>query len=106
MTAWRFTDRSACWAISFRRTSAMKELSYEKDGAVGIITLRRPEAMNSLSYNLYMEIEDAVRGSDASALIITGEGRAFCAGDDVKQILGGTSGPPAETIERGKKTGG
>ncbi len=83
-----------------------KELSYEKDGAVGVITLRRPEAMNSLTYTLYMELEDTVRSSDAAALIITGEGRAFCAGDDVKQILGGTQGPPAEAIERGKKTGG
>jgi enoyl-CoA hydratase/carnithine racemase len=85
---------------------SLKELSYEKDGAVGIITLRRPEAMNSLTYTLYMELEDTVRASDAAALIITGEGRAFCAGDDVKQILGGTQGPPAEAIERGKKTGG
>jgi enoyl-CoA hydratase/carnithine racemase len=85
---------------------SLKESSYEKDGDIGILTLRRPEAMNSLSYNLYMEIEDTVRGCDARALIITGEGRAFCAGDDVKQILGGTSGPPPETIERGKKTGG
>ena len=83
-----------------------KELSYEMDGPVGVITLRRPEAMNSLTYTLYMELEDAVRSSSAAALIITGEGRAFCAGDDVKQILGGTSGPPAEAIERGKKTGG
>jgi len=84
----------------------LKESSYEKDGDVGILTLRRPEAMNSLSYTLYMEIEDVVRSCDARALIITGEGRSFCAGDDVKQILGGTSGPPPETIERGKKTGG
>jgi enoyl-CoA hydratase/carnithine racemase len=84
----------------------LKESSYEKDGDIGILTLRRPEAMNSLSYTLYMEIEDVVRGCDARALIVTGEGRAFCAGDDVKQILGGTSGPPPETIERGKKTGG
>ena len=83
-----------------------KELSYEKDGGVGIITLRRPEAMNSLTYTLYMELEDVVRSSDASALIITGEGRAFCGGDDVKQILGGTAPPPPESIERGKKTGG
>ncbi|HTO57200.1 MAG TPA: enoyl-CoA hydratase-related protein [Pseudomonadales bacterium] len=84
----------------------LKESSYEKDGDVGILTLRRPEAMNSLSYTLYMEIEDVVRGCDARALIVTGEGRAFCAGDDVKQILGGTSGPPPEAIERGRKTGG
>ncbi|HET6474078.1 MAG TPA: enoyl-CoA hydratase-related protein [Pseudomonadales bacterium] len=84
----------------------LKESSYEKDGDVGILTLRRPEAMNSLSYTLYMEIEDVVRACDARALIVTVEGRAFCAGDDVKQILGGTSGPPPEAIERGKKTGG
>lgn len=82
------------------------ELSYEVTDHIGVITLRRPEAMNSLTYTLYLELEDAVRNSDARVLIITGEGRAFCAGDDVKQILGGTSGPPPETIERGRKTGG
>jgi len=85
---------------------SFQELSYEVDGHVGIITLRRPEAMNSLTYTLYMELEDAVRNSQARALVITGEGRAFCAGDDVKQILGGTGAPPAEAIARGKKTGG
>ena len=37
------------------------ELSYETEGHVGIVTLRRPEAMNSLSYTLYMELEDAIR---------------------------------------------
>ena len=82
------------------------ELSYEKEGHIGVITLRRPEAMNSLTYTLYMELEDAVRNSDARVLIVTGEGRAFCAGDDMKQILGSSSGPPAEAIERGRKTGG
>jgi len=82
------------------------ELSYEVLDHVGLITLRRPEAMNSLSYTLYMELEDAVRNSDARVLIITGEGRAFCAGDDVKQILGGTSGPPPEFAERSSRTGG
>jgi enoyl-CoA hydratase/carnithine racemase len=85
---------------------AFTELSYEVTDHIGVITLRRPEAMNSLTYTLYMELEDAVRDSEARVLIITGEGRAFCAGDDVKQILGGTSGPPPETIERGRKTGG
>ena len=82
------------------------ELSYDTDGHVGIITLRRPEAMNSLTYTLYQELEDAVRESEARALIITGEGRSFCAGDDVKQVLGGSEGPPKETIARGRRTGG
>jgi len=82
------------------------ELSYETDGHVGIVTLRRPEAMNSLSYTLYMELEDAIRGSEARAIVLTAEGRAFCAGDDVKQILGGSGGPPAEFAERSKRSGG
>ena len=85
---------------------SFKELKYEVQDNIGVITLNRPEAMNSLSYTLYMELEDAVRNSTAYALIITGEGRAFCAGDDVKQILGGGTAPPAESIERGKKPAG
>jgi enoyl-CoA hydratase/carnithine racemase len=82
------------------------ELSYEVDDHVGVITLRRPKAMNALTYTLYMELEDAVRESEARALVITGEGRAFCSGDDVKQLLGGTSAPPPEVGERGRRTGG
>jgi enoyl-CoA hydratase len=88
--------------------AAMSEpvLKYDVEEHVGVITLNRPEAMNSLNYQLYAELEDAVRGSTARALVITGEGRAFCAGDDVKEILGGGSPPPAEFRERGQRTGG
>ena len=85
---------------------AFTELDYSIDGHVGVITLNRPEAMNSLTYTLYMELEDAVRESQARALVITGTGRAFCAGDDVKQILGGNAAPPPESIERSKRSGG
>ena len=56
--------------------------------------------MNSLTYELYAEIEDTVRSSEARALIITGTGRAFCAGDDVKQILGNPEPAPQEFLER------
>jgi enoyl-CoA hydratase len=81
-------------------------LEYQVRDHVGVITLTRPEAMNSLNYQLYAELEDTVRGSTARALVITGEGRAFCAGDDVKQILGSREPPPAEVTERSKRTGG
>jgi enoyl-CoA hydratase len=83
-----------------------RELTYSEANGIGVITLNRPEAMNSLSYTLYMELEDAVRDSQARVLVLTGTGRAFCAGDDVKQILGGTSGPPPEAIARAERTGG
>ena len=85
---------------------AFTELTYEETDNIGVITLNRPESMNALTYQLYMELEDAVRDSQARVLIITGAGRAFCSGDDMKQILGGTAAPPAESIERGRRTGG
>jgi enoyl-CoA hydratase/carnithine racemase len=81
-------------------------LTYAVDDHVGVITLNRPEAMNSLNYQLYLELEDTVRSSQARALIITGAGRSFCAGDDVKQILGGGTPAPKESVERSKRTGG
>jgi enoyl-CoA hydratase/carnithine racemase len=83
-----------------------EELLYEVNDHVGVITLNRPEAMNSLSYQLYADLEDTVRASAARVLIITGNGRAFCAGDDVKQILGSAAPAPEEFRERSKATGG
>ena len=83
-----------------------EELLYEVNDHVGVITLNRPEAMNSLSYQLYADLEDTVRSSTARVLIITGNGRAFCAGDDVKQILGNAAPAPEEFRARAKATGG
>jgi enoyl-CoA hydratase/carnithine racemase len=79
---------------------------YEQNDHVGVITLNRPEAMNSLTYQSYLELEDSVRNSTARALVITAVGRAFCAGDDVKQILGSSQPAPAEFSERVKRSGG
>lgn len=84
----------------------MSELLYEVIDHVGVITLNRPEAMNSLTYQLYADLEDTVRGSEARALVITGNGRSFCAGDDVKQILGSSEPAPQEFRDRSKHTGG
>ncbi len=82
------------------------ELEYTEEDNVGVIRLNRPEAMNAMTYRLYMELEDVVRGTQAWALVLTGEGRCFCAGDDVKQILGSSEPPPPEALERSRATGG
>ena len=79
---------------------------YSENEHVGVITLNRPEAMNSLNYPLYMAIEDCVRESTARVLVITSNGRAFCAGDDVKQILGSSEPAPPEVEERRQRAGG
>ncbi len=86
--------------------SDTQPLLYEEADHVGVITLNRPEAMNSLTYQLYADLEDTVRNSKARVLVITATGRAFCAGDDVKQILGSSAPAPKEFRERSKATGG
>src|ERR1700683_702049 len=74
------------------------ELSCDVDGHVGVITLRRPEARNALTFTTYRKLEDAVRNAAVRCLIITGADPAFCSGDDVKQIMAGGEGArPAVT---------
>ena len=66
-------------------------LGYETSNHVATITLNRPEAMNALTRELYAELErafiDAHRDQDVRCVILTGAGRAFCSGDDVKQLM-------------------
>ena len=81
-------------------------LLYEEKDHVGVITLNRPEARNALTYELYAELEDAVRNTQAWVLVVTGNGPSFCSGDDVKQILGGGQEPPAHFAERARRSGG
>jgi enoyl-CoA hydratase len=80
-----------------------------------VLTLNRPQAMNALSRGLMAALADAVDGlcanPDVRVLVLTGAGRAFCAGLDLKELgsgqgtLGeGSSGvaarDPVEAIER------
>lgn len=61
---------------------------YDVQDHVATITLNRPERMNSFSDSLLREWEDAIRRSsedeDVRAVIVTGAGRAFCAGADLR----------------------
>lgn len=74
-------------------------LGYDVTDNIATITLNRPEAMNALTRELYAELEAAVRRShtdpEVRCVIITGTGRAFCSGDDVKQIMLGEQREPA-----------
>jgi enoyl-CoA hydratase/carnithine racemase len=59
---------------------------------VALITLNRPERLNALTFEVYRELTEtfiALRTmSEARAVVITGEGRAFCSGGDVREIIG------------------
>jgi enoyl-CoA hydratase len=65
------------------------EVTYETDGRVGVITLNRPDVHNALNRAAYDALERFVRDSADRVLIVTGAGRSFCSGDDVREIMGG-----------------
>ena len=65
---------------------------YEERGPVARITLDRPDTLNSLTFETYRELAATFREMasrrDLRAVILTGTGRAFCTGGDVKEIIG------------------
>ncbi len=62
----------------------------ETDGAVGVITLNRPDALNAFNSQLMDEVTDALRGFEANdeigCLVVTGSEKAFAAGADIKEM--------------------
>lgn len=67
-----------------------KTLALSKENRIARVTLSRPEALNALSPELIEELLRVIEGvrddPEVKALVITGQGRAFCAGADLKFI--------------------
>ncbi len=76
------------------------EISSDTIGHVDVITIRRPEARNTLTHTTYTELEDAVRTTSARCLVVTGEDPAFCSGDDVKQVMVAAGARVADRLQR------
>src|SRR6202045_3783678 len=72
-------------------TPGYRNLFVERRGAVGIITLNRPQALNALNAALITELASALDNfeSDAAigAIVLTGGEKAFAAGADIKEML-------------------
>lgn len=68
--------------------TTLHDISYAVKGHVGWITLNRPKALNAISSRMISEfdlvLDQLDRDADARVLAITGAGRAFCAGVDLK----------------------
>ena len=78
---------------------------YERDGHVALLTLNRPDALNAVNSALADELGDhlerAVADAEVRAIVVTGAGRAFCAGADLKEIAAGRSVAPTAHPEWG-----
>jgi enoyl-CoA hydratase/carnithine racemase len=71
---------------------AYTDLRFEIEAGVAVVTLNRPESLNAFTGRMGIELADAYRRADRDdavrAVVLTGAGRAFCAGAD---LSGGAS---------------
>jgi len=77
----------------------MARVLYEKDGRIGRVTLNRPEVMNAIDNELPVELADCIAQAngdpDVHVIVLSGAGKGFCAGYDLKyyaEAAGSASG--------------
>lgn len=97
---------------AYKNPMEYQELLYENDGGILTLSLHRPQKLNAFTTRMMIELLDAIDRADADdsvrVVIITGSGRAFCAGAD---ISGGSSnfvgGPDqVRTVDEHRDGGG
>ena len=69
---------------------AYETILYQSGGGIGRITMNRPEAMNAITPFMLTEMKAAVQAAgkaeEVRVIVLTGAGRAFCAGVDLKAL--------------------
>lgn len=82
--------------MTFRASAPFVEewhhFRFAVDDRVATITFDRPDKLNALTFDVYADLRDLFRElplrDDIDAIIITGEGKGFCSGGDVNEIIG------------------
>jgi enoyl-CoA hydratase/carnithine racemase len=95
---------------SIALTRDWKNFDFGLDDGVATVTFSRPDKLNALTFDVYADLRDLLvelphRG-DARVLVLTGEGRGFCSGGDVEEIIGALQRmPAAELLEFTRMSG-
>jgi enoyl-CoA hydratase/carnithine racemase len=83
-------------------TEDWKNFRFEIEDAVATVTFDRPERLNALTFEAYADLRELLvelpHRDDVRVLVITGEGRGFCSGGDVKDIIGALQGMGAKEL--------
>jgi enoyl-CoA hydratase/carnithine racemase len=92
-------------------TQDWKHFEFAVDAGVATLTLNRPDKLNALTFDVYSDLRDLVtelpQRGDVRVLMITGEGRGFCSGGDVEEIIAPLQEmETAERLEFTRMTGG
>lgn len=80
-----------------------KSFKLERDAnGLCVLTLSRPERLNALTFEVYRELREFFRTEQDNeatrCVLITGEGRAFCSGGDVHDIIGALRGAKMKQV--------
>jgi 2-(1,2-epoxy-1,2-dihydrophenyl)acetyl-CoA isomerase len=79
-------------------------LNFSIEAGVATITLNRPDVFNSvnkpLALALQQHLRDCQQNPEVRAVLLTGTGKAFCAGQDLAEITGPDSPEVAEIVEK------
>ncbi|MEV5357553.1 enoyl-CoA hydratase family protein [Streptomyces sp. NPDC052693] len=79
---------------SAARTPRWEHLRVDVADGVATVTLARPAKLNALTFGAYADLRDLLaelsRERAVRALVLAGEGRGFCSGGDVEEIIGAT----------------
>jgi 3-hydroxybutyryl-CoA dehydrogenase len=77
---------------------AFEHILYEIEQGVAVITLNRPDVLNSFNRGMATEVRQALSAAganvDVRAVLLTGAGRAFCAGQDLEEAMPKDGPPP------------
>lgn len=91
-------------------TRSWEHFRFDVSDGVATVTLDRPAKLNALTFDVYADLRDLLRElphrGDVKVLVITGEGRGFCSGGDVDEIIGELlTKPTHELLEFTRMTG-
>lgn len=91
-------------------TRTWEHFTFNVDGPIATITLNRPQKFNPLTFESYADLRDLLaelpHHDGVKILVIQGEGRAFCGGGDVNEIIGELiKMKPRELMQFTKMTG-
>ncbi|MFE6738299.1 enoyl-CoA hydratase family protein [Streptomyces tubercidicus] len=98
------------FAGSARSTETWQHLRVTRQDGVATVTLARPDKLNALTFEAYADLRDLLaelsRERSVRALVLAGEGRGFCSGGDVEEIIGATLGmDTAQLLDFNRMTG-
>ncbi|BDH14233.1 MULTISPECIES: enoyl-CoA hydratase family protein [Streptomyces] len=98
------------FAGSARSTDAWKHIRVTRKDGIATVTLARPDKLNALTFEAYADLRDLLaelsRERSVRALVLAGEGRGFCSGGDVEEIIGATLGmDTAQLLDFNRMTG-